>query len=98
VPENQFSLWSRYDVSKRLGFGIGLTHQASQFASISNTSRLPAYTRLDAAVFFKLTDQIVAQVNVENLTDTTYFPVAHNDNNISTGAPINARFTLAFRL
>ncbi len=97
VPRHLASLWNRYDVNGRLGFGLGVTHQASQFASISNTVRLPAFTRVDAAVFFKLTDQIEAQVNVENLLDTRYFPASHNDNNITTGEPINARFTVRAR-
>ncbi len=94
TPRNQFSLWNRYDVTRRLGVGAGVYYQSRQFASISNTVSLPAYTRIDAALFYKLTDRIAAQINVENLTDKGYFPVAHNDNNISTGAPINARFTI----
>ena len=94
VPENMFSLWNRFDVTERLGVGAGVTHQSSQFASISNSVRLPSYTRFDAAVYFKLTDKIEAQINVENLFDEDYFSAAHNDNNISTGEPINARFTI----
>ena len=94
VPRNQFSLWNRFDVTPRFGIGAGLYRQSRQFTTISNTTFLPAYTRIDAALFYKLTDRIEAQLNVENLTDKTYFPVAHNDNNISTGAPLNARFTL----
>ena len=97
VPRHQFSLWNRYDVSERFGVGVGLYHQARQFATISNVTELPAYTRVDAALFVKLTDRIEAQLNVENVTDATYFPVAHNDNNISTGAPINARLTVAVK-
>ena len=97
VPRHMASLWNRYDVNERLGFGLGVTHQASQFASISNTVRLPAFTRVDAALFFRLTDRIEAQVNVENLFDTRYFPASHNDNNITTGEPINARFTVRAR-
>ncbi len=97
VPRHQFSLWNRYDVSKRFGVGLGLYHQSKQFATISNLTELPAYTRLDAALFVKLTDRIEAQLNVENLTNATYFPVAHNDNNISTGAPVNARLTVAVK-
>lgn len=97
VPRTQLSLWNRYDVSDRLGLGLGVYHQSSSFATISNATRLPGYTRLDAAVFFKLTDQIDAQLNIENITDESYFPNAHNDFNISTGAPINARFTINAR-
>jgi catecholate siderophore receptor len=95
VPRHQFSLWNRYDLNDNLGLGLGIYHQARQFTSISNTTRLPAYTRIDAALFFKLFDGLDAQINIENLTNTTYFPVAHNDNNITPGAPINARFTLS---
>ncbi len=97
VPRHQLSLWNRYDFSERFGVGLGLYHQSKQFATISNLTELPAYTRVDAALFVKLTDRIEAQLNVENLTDATYFPVAHNDNNISTGAPINARLTVAVK-
>jgi len=97
VPRHLASLWNRYAVNDRLGFGLGVTHQASQFASISNIVRLPAFTRVDAAVFFKLTDQIEAQINVENLFDERYFPASHNDNNITTGEPVNARFTVRAR-
>jgi catecholate siderophore receptor len=55
---------------------------------------LPAYTRVDLAGFIAVTDAIDVQVNVENLFNTGYFPTAHNDNNISTGGPRSARFTV----
>lgn len=100
VPEHQFSLWNRYDATDRLGFGLGVVHQASQFAAIrtsATTTRLPAFTRVDAAVFYDLSDTLQLQVNVENLLDETYFPDAHNNNNISTGAPLNGRVTLSAR-
>jgi len=94
VPRNQLSLWNRYDFTRRFGLGLGLYHQSRSFTTISNAVALPAYTRIDAAAFFKITERIEAQVNVENLTDSRYFPLAHTDNNISTGAPLNARFTV----
>lgn len=94
VPRNQLSLFNRYEVNDKLGIGATFYYQSSQFATISGATRLPAYTRIDGAIFYKLTDKVEAQVNIENLTDKSYFPFAHNDNNISTGAPINARFTL----
>ncbi len=98
VPRTQVSLWTRYDLDPRLGLGLGVTYQGRSFASISNTVTLPAYTRVDAAAFFKLTDRIDAQFNIENLFNTGYFPTAHTDNNISTGGPRSARFTLRARL
>jgi len=100
TPKQQFSLWNRYDLSRRLGLGLGVIHQSSQFAAIrtsATTTRLPAFTRLDAAVFFRVSDTVQLQLNIENLLDTAYFSDAHNNFNISTGAPLNARLTLTAR-
>lgn len=96
VPEHQFALWNRYDFNRRVGAGIGVIHQSSQFAAnrtAANVTRLPGFTRVDAALFFNASEKVQFQVNVENLLDETYFADAHNNNNISTGAPINARFS-----
>jgi catecholate siderophore receptor len=97
VPRHQFSLWNRYNLNKRLGFGLGVIARSKSSASISNNVTLPSYARADAAVFYELADGIEAQVNVENLFGADYFPTAHNDNNIAPGAPTTARATLRFR-
>lgn len=94
VPRHQITLWNRYDLSRRFGLGFGLYHQSKSYTTVSNAVALPAYTRFDAAAFFKLSKGLEAQINLENLTNTRYFPTAHTDNNITTGAPFNARFTL----
>ncbi len=96
VPRDQLTLWNRYDVSDRIGLGLGVYHQSSSFATISNATRLPAYTRVDAALFVEIAEGVDAQVNVENILGEDYFPTAHNDQNISTGAPTNARLTVNF--
>jgi len=58
----------------------------------------PAYARVDAAAFTKLTGGIEAQVNVENVFGAAYFPTAHNDNNIAPGGPRTVKATLRFGL
>jgi catecholate siderophore receptor len=100
VPKHQFSLWNRYNFSDAFGAGIGIIHQSSQFAAIRTLptiTRLPSLTRVDAAVFYDLNEKVKLQLNVENLFDTEYFSDAHNNNNISTGAPINARLSVAVK-
>lgn len=97
VPRHQFSVWNRYNVDRRLGLGLGIVAASKSYASISNAVTLPGYARVDAAVFYELTDGIDAQVNVENLLGADYFATAHNDNNIAPGAPATARATLRFR-
>jgi catecholate siderophore receptor len=94
VPRHQASLWTRYDFSRRLGAGLGVYHQSNSFTSISNTVVLPAFTRVDAAAFVRLTHGVEAQVNVENLLGSDYFSSAFNDNNIMPAAPTTVRGTL----
>ena len=94
VPEHLFSLWNRYDVTAKFGLGLGVTFQSEQFASISNNVELPDFARVDAAIYYQVNDRIQLQINLENLTNSDFFPSAHNDNNIQTAEPFNARFTL----
>jgi catecholate siderophore receptor len=100
VPRHQASLWNRYEVNPRLGLGLGVIHQGSQYAAIRTTAattRLPAFTRVDAAIYYEISDRLDLQFNIENLLDETWFPDAHNNNNISTGAPRSARVSLSTR-
>ena len=64
------------------------------FASISNAVVIPAYTRVDAAAYYRINDEVKLQVNVENVLDETYWSTAHNDNNITPGSPRSVRVTL----
>lgn len=97
VPEHMFSLWNQFTLSDRLGFGLGITVQSEQFASISNNVELPDFARVDAAVYYNATENVQLQLNVENLLGANFFPAAHNDNNISTAEPLNARLTITGR-
>jgi catecholate siderophore receptor len=97
VPKHSFSLWSRLEVTRPLALGLGLIARSKSFASLTATATtLPAYARVDGAAFYRVTDDVQVQVNVENLLGTDYFPAAHNDNNIAPGAPRTARATVRF--
>jgi len=97
TPEHTFALWNNYRFTPRFGAGVGVTHQTESFASISNAVTLPEFTRVDLAFFFAVTDQVEAQLNIENVFDEEYWGTAHNDNNITPGSPTAARFTLRTR-
>ncbi|MES2905323.1 MAG: TonB-dependent siderophore receptor [Pseudomonadota bacterium] len=98
VPKHSLSIWTRYEVAPRLALGLGAVARTKSYASISNQVKLPGYTRVDAAAFYKVMRGIEAQVNVENLFGADYFPAAHSDNNSAPGAPRNAKLTLRFGL
>jgi catecholate siderophore receptor len=98
LPESQASAWARYDLTDQLGIGLGVIHQSSQFASISNTVTLPGYTRVDAAIYLdELIENVSLQLNVENLFDAAYYPSAHGNNNIQPGEPFNATLSARVR-
>ena len=97
LPKNQFSLWNQFQPTDRLGIGAGLTYQDESFADNGNNVTLPDYVRVDLAAFYDVSDNVRVQVNVENLFDTDYFPDAHIADNLTVGAPLNARFTVTGR-
>ena len=94
LPESQIAVWTRYDVSPELGLGMGVTHQSSAYTTVSNTVTLPAWTRVDTAVYYTLSKAVSVQINVNNLLNEQYFPAAHTDNNISTAQPRSARLAV----
>ncbi len=94
LPEQMFSLWNTYQVSDQFGLGLGLTHQDDSYINNSNSAILPAYTRVDAALFYDISPDWRIQLNVENMTDELYFPNAHSTHQATVGRPLNARLTV----
>lgn len=97
LPDTTFNVWGNYQVTDKFGLGLGVTHQSESFSDSNNTTTLPGYTRVDAAAYYDVSDDLRLQVNVENLTDELYFPNSHTDDQISVGAPLSARFTVSGR-
>ncbi|MGE0380312.1 MAG: TonB-dependent receptor [Hyphomicrobium sp.] len=87
VPHNLFSLWNKYRFLPQWAAGVGVISRSEMFASIANDVTLPGFARLDAALFWDISDNLKAQLNVENVLDTEYYATAHNDNNITPGSP-----------
>lgn len=98
TPRHTVSLWNRYQVNSYFGLGLGVLHRDEMFAAIDNTVTIPAFTRLDGALFVRLNDRARAQINVRNLADERYFVSAHNNNNITPGSPrsLVASVTIGF--
>ena len=94
VPRHTFSLWNRVQLSNMWGAGLGIISNGDRFVATDNTVVLPAFVRVDAAVFARLTPRLRAQVNVENLFDTRYYWAAHNNNNLAPGSPRAVRVGL----
>jgi catecholate siderophore receptor len=94
VPKQTVSLWNRYQLTSRVGAGVGVVHQDKMFAAIDNAVTLPSFTRIDGAAFVTLSRTLRAQINVENLFDRRYYPTAHSNNNIMPGSSRMVRAAL----
>ncbi|HUQ25449.1 MAG TPA: TonB-dependent siderophore receptor [Burkholderiales bacterium] len=98
VPENTFSLWNRFNLGDGWGTGVGLIYQDESYTSFNNTVTLPAFWRVDGGVYYAFSGgKTRLQFNVENIFNKRYYPTVDGDNNISPGAPRNARLTLSLR-
>ena len=97
VPHHTFSMWNHYRLLPRLGAGVGVQRRTDMFAAVDNTVVLPAYTRVDAAVYFSLSERVRLQANVENLLNTRYYVNADGNNNISPGSSRAVRIGLTAR-
>ncbi|MBD2258236.1 TonB-dependent siderophore receptor [Pseudanabaena sp. FACHB-2040] len=101
VPDNQFSLWSTYEIQEGnlqgLGFGLGLFYLSDRAGDLDNTFTLPSYFRTDAALFYRR-DNWRAQLNIENLFNTAYFTSSDEFQFVRPGAPfgLSARVVVEF--
>lgn len=76
VPENSFSVWTTYDLTKdvlrtvpgTLLIGGGVTYQEETFANSANTAIIPEYFTFDALVSYQYKNYRFA-LNGYNLTD-----------------------------
>lgn len=96
VPNHMLSLWNRVQLNAGWAVGAGVVYQSESYTSFNNTVKLPSFARADGALYYNFADgKTKLALNVENLFDKKYYPTVDGDNNISTGAPRNARLTLS---
>ena len=94
VPEHQFSAFANYQVNDDFGIGVGVISQGDQQIGSSATPYLPSFERVDVAAYWKLADDLMLQMNIENLFDETYFPHSHSTHQASVGEEMNARVSI----
>ena len=72
TPNYTASIWSTYKINERLKVGGGLEKVGLRYANTNNTNALPAYSRIDAMMEYKLNPYAV-QVNIKNLLNKDYY-------------------------
>jgi catecholate siderophore receptor len=97
APRHSASLWGRYDVTPKLGLSLGAIYQGRRYGAQDNLMKMAGYTRVDGAIYYRISDAIDLQVNVENLLDKRYYVFAHSNTNITPGSPTSVRGALNLR-
>jgi len=100
LPSDTLSLWNRYQLTPAWGAGVGLVYHTEMFASLqplNNLVVLPSYITVDAALFWKINDNLKAQLNVTNLFNERYILSADNNDNLSPGAPATVTLSMTTR-
>ncbi|MDR9750172.1 TonB-dependent siderophore receptor [Pseudomonas sp. SZMC_28357] len=76
TPKNSASLWTTYAVTPKLTLGGGAFYVDDVFGNVANTTMVDSYVRYDAMASYKLTKNVDLQLNLQNLTDETYYDKA----------------------
>ena len=95
LPKSAFSIWNSYQLTEKLGLGLGAIYQGeSTPKGGAGKGTVPSFTRVDAAAYYQLSENLRLQLNVENLLDEEYYPHAYSSNQFTVGAPLNATVSI----
>ncbi|MDE1195563.1 MAG: TonB-dependent receptor [Pseudomonas sp.] len=96
TAKNSASLWTTYDITPKLTVGGGAFYVGEVYGDTANTVYVPSYTRYDAMASYKLTKNVDLQLNVQNLTDKTYYDKAYAAHFANQAAGRTALLTTSF--
>ena len=95
LPKSSFSIWNSYQVSEKLGLGLGAIYQGeSTPKGGAGFGTVESFVRVDAAAYYQLSENLRLQLNIENLLDEEYYPNAYDDHQFTVGTPINAAVSI----
>ena len=93
IPELTWSLWYTHRASDLFSLSFGALYQDDQLINKENEARLDDFTRIDMAMTITPSDSDTVRINIENLSDETYYPHSHSTHQASVGEPLNVRIS-----
>ena len=93
IPELTWSLWYTHRASDLFSLSFGALYQDDQLINKENEARLDDFTRIDMAMTITSSDSDTVRINIENLSDETYYPHSHSTHQASVGEPLNVRLS-----
>ena len=95
LPKSSFSIWNNYQLTEKLGLGLGAIYQGeSTPKGGASKGTVPSFSRVDAAAYYQLSDNLRLQLNIENLLDEEYYPHSYSSHQFTVGAPLNATISI----
>ena len=91
IPELTWSLWYTHQANDLFSISFGAIYQDDQLINKENEARLDDFTRLDMSMVFTPSDSDTVRLNIENLSDDTYYPHSHSTHQATVGEPLNLR-------
>lgn len=103
TSKNSANIWTRYNFSKikalkDFGIGAGILYQSKKIPWFTRSFELPAYTTLDTAIYYSVPhSKLQLALNINNVTNTTYWLGAQNYLRLFPGMPRNYQFTATYK-
>ncbi len=92
APRNSGNFWTRYNIPRGalagLGFGLGTVYVGTQWSGDPTTLlyyRLPGWTRVDSAIYYKFGHRYDVALNIHNLFDRRYISSAQSATTLNIG-------------
>ncbi|MCD0477776.1 TonB-dependent siderophore receptor [Chryseobacterium sp. LC2016-29] len=103
TSKNSVNIWTRYNFSnikalKNFGVGLGMLYQSSKVPWFTRSFELPSYATVDAALYYSpFRSKVQFSINVNNITNTSYWIGAQNYLRLFPGAPRNYLITATYK-
>ncbi len=103
TSKNSVNIWTRYNfinsiLLKNVGVGLGMLYQSSKIPWFTRSFELPAYATLDAALYYSaFRSKVNFALNVNNISNETYWIGAQNYLRLFPGAPRNYLLTATYK-
>lgn len=86
TPKHLLNTWLNYEFTnselKGLGIGLGAYYTAKTYQNELHQQYLPAYTLLNASIYYRAKNNIRIGLNIENLADTLYYNSSLSSNDL----------------
>lgn len=103
TPVHSGNLWTRYNFPANsplsdLGVGFGMQYSGSKIPWFTRAFEVPAYTLFDLAIYYTpARTNVQVALNINNLTNQTYWIGAQNYLRLFPGAPRNTMLSLTYK-